>query len=72
MKGKDQIPEKCKKIYKMIIITEIILCGLSFFVPNITGKSYLPNGTTHGGVIVNTKSAIIFHTKSQTEDIVIR
>lgn len=37
---------------------DLRLCkGITFFVPRVTGESYLPDGTAQGGVIVNTKSA---------------
>lgn len=57
VKGKDTVAETCKRIYKLMIIAEIALCGITFFVPRVTGESYLPDGATQGGVIVNTKSA---------------
>lgn len=57
VKEKDTVAEKYKRIYKLMIIAEAVLCGITFFVPRVTGESYLPDGTTQGGVIVNTKSA---------------
>ncbi len=57
VKEKDTVAEKYKRIYKLMIIAEIALCGITFFVPRVTGESYLPDGATQGGVIVNTKSA---------------
>ena len=57
VKEKDTVAEKYKRIYKLMIIAEAVLCGITFFVPRVTGESYLPDGTAQGGVIVNTKSA---------------
>lgn len=57
VKEKEAIPQRYKRIYKLLIIAEIALCVIAFLVPRVTGESYLPDGTTRGGVVVNTKSA---------------
>jgi len=57
VKGKDTLAQIYKRIYKLLIAMEIALCVLAFLVPRVTGESYLPYGTTHGGVVVNTNSA---------------
>lgn len=57
VKENDTIAQRYKGIYKLLIIAEIVLCAIAFLVPRITGESYVPDGTTRGGVVVNTKSA---------------
>ena len=46
VKEKDTVAEKYKRIYKLMIIAEAVLCGITFFVPRVTGESYLPYNDT--------------------------
>lgn len=57
VKGRDAIALIYKRIYKLLIVMELAFCAITFLVPRVTGKSYLPDGSTRGGVVVSTKSA---------------
>ncbi|MDE7273771.1 MAG: hypothetical protein K2N95_12045 [Lachnospiraceae bacterium] len=57
VKGGDAIAPIYKRIYRLLIMMELAFCAIAFLVPRVTGESYLPNGATRGGVVVNTKSA---------------